>query len=144
MRAAREHQVRSPLAECGITKEDVRALAKHWELPVWNKAAMPCLSSRIAYGEEVTPEKLRRIDAAEQWLREHGLHDVRVRYHRGDLARIEVNPKQIFELLSESIHEPLLAEFTRLGFRFVTVDLHGFRSGSLNSLVPLEQLERSK
>ena len=70
MRAAREHQIQSPLAECGFTKDDVRALAKHWELPVWNKAAMPCLSSRIAYGEDVTPERLRRIDAAEQWLRE--------------------------------------------------------------------------
>lgn len=143
MRAAREHHVQSPLAECEITKDDVRALAKHWDLPVWNKAAMPCLSSRIAYGEEVTPERLRRIDDAEQWLRHRGLRDVRVRYHGGDLARIEVDHKQLFELLSETMREELLNEFTRLGFRFVTIDLRGFQSGSLNSLVPIEELEKS-
>ena len=144
MRAAREHEVQSPLAECGLTKEDVRALAKHWDLPVWNKAAMPCLSSRIAYGEEVTAERLQRIDAAERWLRQYGLRDVRVRYHGGDLARIEIDPKQLFELCSEPVRDQLVREFTRLGFRFVTLDLRGFQSGSLNSLVPLEALERNQ
>ncbi len=94
MTAARERNIRSPLAECGFDKAAVRQLAQHWQLPVWDKPASPCLSSRVAYGEEVTPQRLAMIDAAEQHLRSLGLPEVRVRYHRGDLARIEAPLQQ--------------------------------------------------
>ena len=137
MKAAAEHSVRSPLAECGFTKADVRALAEQWELPVWDKPATPCLSSRVAYGEEVTPERLTMIDRAERLLREQGLRNVRVRYHRGDLARIEVPAAEIAKLTSTHIRSLLTEQFRQLGFKFVTIDLEGFRSGSLNALVPL-------
>lgn len=142
--AAAEHQVRSPLAECELTKAEVRQLAAEWELPVAEKPATPCLSSRIAYGEEVTPERLRMIDRAEQYLRQLGLAEVRVRYHRGDLARLEVPPAAIARLAEDKLRAELVRRLGELGFRFVTLDLAGFRSGSLNSLVPLEQLTRSR
>ena len=140
MNAAREHRVASPLAECGFTKADVRALAAHWQLPTWDKPASPCLSSRIAYGEEVTPERLAMIDRAEQLLRGYGLRNVRVRYHKGDLARIEVPAEALAKLCSDDVRERLLQELPRLGFKFVTLDLAGFRSGSLNTLVSIQQL----
>jgi uncharacterized protein len=143
LQAAAEHAVRSPLAECGFTKADVRALAAHWQLPIWDKPASPCLSSRVAYGEEVTPERLRMIDAAEQLLRSLGLATVRVRYHRGDLARLEVPAEAIARLCEPATREMLVARLRELGFKFVTLDLEGFRSGSLNALVLLEtQSER--
>jgi uncharacterized protein len=138
MTAAGEHQVRSPLLECGFRKEDVRALAAHWKLPVWDKPASPCLSSRVAYGEEVTPQRVAMIDQAERYLRSLGTREVRVRYHRGDLARIEVSLTDLPTLCQPSAQAALVARFKELGFRFVTLDLEGFRSGSLNSvLVPL-------
>jgi pyridinium-3,5-biscarboxylic acid mononucleotide sulfurtransferase len=141
MQAAREHQVRSPLADCGFSKQDVRDLAAHWELPVWDKPATPCLASRIAYGQQVTPERLRMIDAAEQYLRNNlGLREVRVRYHEGDLARVEVPVAAISEIADVSVREALVSQLHRLGFKFVTLDLVGFRSGSLNTLVPVEEL----
>ena len=90
-RALREQEVRSPLAECDLSKEELRVLAADWELPIWNKPATPCLSSRIAYGESITPERLAMVDRAERFLREHGFQPLRVRYHRGDVARIEVS-----------------------------------------------------
>ncbi len=133
MIAATEHQVRSPLAECGFTKSDVRALAAHWNLPVWDKPASPCLSSRVAYGEAVTPERLAMIDRAEQLLRELGLQTLRVRYHRGDLARLEVPSEAISRLASPEIRERLATELKRLGFKYITLDLEGFRSGSQNA-----------
>lgn len=140
LQAAREHRVRSPLAECGLTKADVRELARHWQLAVWDKPAMPCLSSRVAYGEPVTPERLRMIDLAEQYLRQRGWREVRVRYHGGDLARLEVPAQRLAELCDDQARRELVEHFQRLGFRFVTLDLEGFRSGSLNVLVPVEQL----
>jgi uncharacterized protein len=138
IKAANEHAVRSPLAECGITKAQVRELASHWELPVWDKPATPCLSSRVAYGEEVTPERLHRIDEAERYLRSLGLREIRVRYHRGDLARLEVPHEAIEKLAHEPLRSELTAKLASLGFKFITLDLQGFRSGSLNSLVQLE------
>lgn len=143
MRAAGEHQVISPLADCGFTKEQVRAVARGWQLPVAEKPAMPCLASRIAYGQQVTPERMQQIDRAEQWLRSRGYTDVRVRYHEGDLARIELSKSDLIHMLSSDDRESLVREFLRLGFRFVTLDLQGRQSGSLNTLVPVEQLERS-
>jgi len=137
MTAAAEHCVRSPLAECGITKSEVRALAAEWNLPVWDKPASPCLSSRVAYGEEVTPERLAMIDSAEQFLRGKGLKICRVRYHRGDLARIEVTPEELLPLCEPQTRRELAAELHRLGFKFVTIDLEGFRSGSLNELLQI-------
>ncbi len=138
MAAAAEHAVHSPLAECGITKAEVRELAAKWRLPVWDKPASPCLSSRVAYGEEVTPERLAMVDAAEQFLREKGLKVCRVRYHRGDLARIEVPVEELQPLCEPITRQELAAELRRLGFKFVTIDLEGFRSGSLNQLLQIQ------
>ncbi len=138
LQAADEHEVRSPLVECGFTKEDVRRLAAKWELSVWDKPASPCLSSRVAYGEEVTPARLAMIEQAEAFLKQRGLENVRVRYHRGDLARIEVPLTAVERLVEPGLRTELLTRLTALGFRFVTLDLAGFRSGSLNALVPLE------
>ena len=140
MQAAREHSVRSPLWECGITKEELRRLAAYWELPVWDKPAMPCLASRVAYGEEVTPQRLQMIDRGEVLLRNQGLPTVRVRYHKGDMARLEVPVDQLARLVEPSLRDKLVEEFKELGFRCVTLDLEGFRSGSLNTLVPVEDL----
>ena len=134
--AATEHQVVSPLADCGITKVEVREIARQWHLPVWDKPAGPCLSSRVAYGEEVTPEKLEMIDRAEAWLRNQGYSQVRVRYHAGALARAEVPIEQIESLFQQ--RQELSSELRRFGFRFVTIDTEGFRSGSLNNVVSLD------
>ncbi|MGI8978791.1 MAG: ATP-dependent sacrificial sulfur transferase LarE [Pirellulaceae bacterium] len=138
MAAAAEHAVHSPLAECGITKFEVRELAAEWNLPVWDKPASPCLSSRVAYGEEVTPERLAMVDAAERFLRGKGLTVCRVRYHRGDLARIEVPPEELLPLCEPTVRQELAAELRQLGFKFVTIDLEGFRSGSLNQLLQIQ------
>jgi uncharacterized protein len=140
MRAAGENGVRHPLQECALGKAEVRALAKAWDLPTWDKPATPCLSSRIAYGEDVTPEKVRMIDRAEHWLRDRGLRLLRVRYHKGDLARIEVPLEELPRLAGPEVREALVPAFRALGFKFVTLDLEGFRSGSLNAVIPLESL----
>jgi pyridinium-3,5-biscarboxylic acid mononucleotide sulfurtransferase len=142
LRAASEHGVRHPLQECGLAKADVRALARAWGLPTWDKPATPCLSSRIAYGEEVTPERNRMIDQAEQWLRHRGLRVLRVRYHKGDLARIEVSLDDLSRFVELEFRGELIPAFRALGFKFVTLDLEGFRSGSLNSVIPVENLLR--
>jgi uncharacterized protein len=143
LRAAGERGVRHPLQECGLTKADVRALAKAWDLPAWDKPASPCLSSRVAYGEEVTPERVRMIDAAERKLRDLGLRVVRVRYHKGDLARIEVPVEELAKLASIEVREGIVSAFRSAGFQYVTLDLEGFRSGSLNAVIPIQSLERS-
>ena len=126
--------MRSPLVEAGLTKAEVRLLAAHWGLPVAEKPAMPCLSSRVAYGEQVSPERLRMIDQAERWLRSLGIAELRVRYHAGDLARIEVPLAALERLVQPEVRQALVRELQGLGFRFVTLDLAGFRSGSLNVL----------
>jgi uncharacterized protein len=144
MRAAAEHRVRSPLAECGITKTEVRALAAAWELPVADKPATPCLSSRVAYGVEVTPERLAMIDAAERCLRSLGFRELRVRFHAGDVARIEVPVDEIARLCAERIREEVTTKLDELGFKFVTLDLSGFRSGNLNRLIAPDELLRFK
>jgi uncharacterized protein len=136
--AAAEHAVRHPLQEAGFTKADVRALARHWQLPTWDKPAAPCLSSRMAPGLAVTPERTKRVEDAESLLRSLGLRECRVRYHEGDLARIEVPLSEVAKLASEPVRGELAKSLHALGFKFVTLDLDGFRSGSLNELVPLE------
>ncbi|HMB04186.1 MAG TPA: ATP-dependent sacrificial sulfur transferase LarE [Isosphaeraceae bacterium] len=142
MRAAAENGVRHPLQECGFGKAEVRALARAWDLPTWDKPATPCLSSRIAYGEEVTPERVRMIDQAEHWLRERGFRLLRVRYHAGDLARVEVPVEELPRLAAPEVRGAMVRTFRALGFKYVTLDLEGFRSGSLNAVIPLEGLRR--
>jgi len=133
MQAARDHGVRSPLIELGIDKSGVRELARYWELSVAEKPASPCLSSRIAYGVEVTEDRVRRVELAEAWLRGHvGLSEFRVRCEAGDLARIEVLVSEMAALVEESLRGQLVDRLTELGFRNVTLDLQGFRSGSMN------------
>ena len=139
--AAAEHDVRAPLADCGITKADVRALAAAWNLPVAEKPASPCLSSRVAYGQAVTPERLRMIDRAEQIVRSLGIQVCRVRYLAGDVARIEVPSESIATLRDPANHAMLTDEVRRLGFRSVTIDPRGFRSGSLNESLPVCQID---
>jgi uncharacterized protein len=140
MQAAAEHAVRSPLAECGLSKADVRALAAAWDLPVADKPATPCLSSRVAYGEAVTPERLAMIDRAEQFLRSLGFRELRVRYHGGDLARIEVSVDEVSALCEPHVRRAVVDQFTQLGFKFITIDLAGFRSGSLNRLIRADEI----
>jgi uncharacterized protein len=136
--AAAEHAVRHPLQEAGFTKADVRAVAKDWGLPTWDKPASPCLSSRLAPGLAVTPERTRRVEEAEAFLRAKGVRECRVRYHDGDLARVELPPGEVPRFAADPLRGEMTREFRRLGFAFVTLDLDGFRSGSMNELVPLE------
>lgn len=142
MQAAADFQVRSPLAECGLSKQQVRELARHWELAVWDKPATPCLSSRVAYGLAVTPERLARIDAAEQALRRMGFTTVRVRHHEHELARLEVPLEELPRLCGPETRVRLVAELRAAGFRYVTIDLEGFRSGSFQQLVSLDEVQR--
>jgi uncharacterized protein len=135
--AAAEYGVRHPLQELGFGKVVVRELAQDWNLPVWDKPASPCLSSRIAPGVAVTTERTARIEAAEAILHELGLPECRVRFHEGDLARIEVPGSAIERLASLDCRTMLATRFRDLGFRFVTLDLEGFRSGNLNELIDL-------
>ncbi len=141
IRAANERNMRGPLAECELTKDELRQLARHWNLPIWDKPATPCLSSRIAYGEEVTPERLRMVDRAEQFLRELGFRPFRVRYHRGDMARIEVPASELSRFADESLRRRIVEHLKLAGFKYVTLDLEGFRSGSMNVLLATESLE---
>jgi pyridinium-3,5-biscarboxylic acid mononucleotide sulfurtransferase len=138
LKAATDHSVRHPLIEAGFRKADVRRLALVWGLPTWDKPASPCLSSRLAPGVAVSRERTARIESAERYLRELGLRECRVRLHENELARIEVPASEIARLASPEVREPLAAHLKQLGFRFVTIDLEGFRTGSMNELIPLE------
>ncbi|AWM37544.1 tRNA-specific 2-thiouridylase MnmA [Gemmata obscuriglobus] len=136
--AAAEHSVRHPLQDAGFTKADVRALARFWGLPTWDKPAAPCLSSRMAPGVTVTPERTKRVEDAEAVLRSLGLRECRVRYHEGDLARVEVPVSELSKFAADPVRGELARALHGLGFKFVTLDLDGFRSGNLNELVPIE------
>ncbi len=139
LQAAAEHTVRSPLAELGLGKSQVRQLAAYWGLQIADKPASPCLASRIAYGVEVTVDRLRRIEAAESFLRSKGFVEFRVRLHAGELARIEVPTVELARLANEPLLTQVVESMKRLGFRFVTLDLAGFQSGSLNQLIQITQ-----
>ncbi len=139
LQAAAEHRVRSPLAELGLGKSQVRQLASFWGLQIADKPASPCLASRIAYGVEVTVERLRRIEAAESFLRSEGFVEFRVRLHAGELARIEVPKAELARLANEPLITRVVKALKGLGFRFVTLDLSGFQSGSLNQLIQISQ-----
>ena len=135
-RAAKAHGVRSPLAEAGFTKTDVRALAKRLGVPTWDKPAMACLASRIPYGSEVTPEKLLQIAGAELALRRLGLRELRVRHH-DRVARVELGAAELAAALDEPLRSQIVAAVKSAGFAYVAVDLEGFRSGSMNEVLPL-------
>jgi uncharacterized protein len=131
IQAAHERGVRSPMAEAGLTKADVRALSARLGLPTHDMPASPCLSSRIPYGEGITPQKLRMVEAGEAYLRQLGIRECRVRHH-GNLARLEV-PTEYIRMLAEPAQAATLFEhFRTIGYTYVTLDLRGFRSGSLN------------
>ena len=140
--AARMHDVVAPLLEAGLTKQEIRVLAREAGLRIWNKPASACLSSRIEYGRPVTPEALSAVEQGEDALRGLGFCQFRVRHH-GDIVRIEIASEE----LPRAMTPTMAAEFTRifkaLGFKFVTLDLEGFRSGSMNTLLPLEQINRA-
>ena len=141
MTAAAENSVASPLIDAGITKADVRELAKLWGLPVWDKPATPCLSSRIAYGVEVTPARVRMIDSAEQFLKQLlGENELRVRLEPQNLARIEVPVSTLPKLIVSDVCNRVVERFLELGFANVTIDLQGFRSGSMNAMLGDAQL----
>ena len=140
-KAASKRGALTPLADAGLSKEDVRELSRRIGLPTAEKHASPCLSSRFAYGVRVTEEGLRRIENAEEKLRELGLDVLRVRDHGDDLARVEVPADDIADVVRH--REAITAALTGLGFRFVTLDLQGFRSGSLNEVLPGPRLRRS-
>ncbi len=131
--AAAEHRVRSPLIEAGMTKPMIRELSRERGLPTWDKPAMACLSSRIPYGTAVTVEALDQIGAAEAFLRALGLRQLRVRHHN-DVARIEVEVEHLAAVIEK--RERIVTRFKNLGYKYVTLDLAGFRSGSMNDVLP--------
>ncbi len=131
-RAAREHKVLTPLLDAGMTKADIRELSRRADVPVWNRPASACLSSRLAYGIEVTPERLAIVEKGEEALRELGFRQFRVRYHE-KLARIEIAPDELSRALSLDMAKRFVEIFKALGFTFVTLDLEGYRTGSLNT-----------
>lgn len=135
LRAAAELKVTSPLREAKLNKQEIRELSKALELPTWSKPAFACLASRFPYGEEITIEKLQMIDKAEQFLIDQGFYAERVRMH-GDLARIEVPAEDIERLARKEIREAVYETFSKIGFRFVTIDARGYRSGSMNATLP--------
>ena len=134
--AAKQHKVLSPLIEVGLTKGEVRQLSKLASLPTWDKPASPCLSSRIAYGTTVTIERLSKVDRGEAILRELGFREFRVRNH-DRLVRLEISPDEMQNALRKEIVDELARRFRELGFKYVTLDLHGYRSGSMNELLQL-------
>jgi uncharacterized protein len=135
MRARSEGQVRSPLLEAGFSKADVRELSRHLELPTWDKPSFACLSSRFPYGTPILRENLNRVDAAETFLRDHGFRRFRVRFHDTSTARVEVDPTEIPRLVQEPFREELVARLKQLGFTYVTLDLQGYRTGSMNEVL---------
>lgn len=134
MRAGHERGVRSPLQEVGLTKAEIRALARDLRLPNWNKPSAPCLASRIPYGERVTVAKLRQVGASEAFLRGLGYGVLRVRHH-GDVARIELPPAEMARFVQSGDAMRAVDRLKDLGFRYVTLDLQGFRSGSMNEVL---------
>ena len=134
MEAAKAAGVRAPLIEAEVWKEEIRTLSRELGLPTWDKPSFACLSSRFQYGEAITPEKLRRIDAAEAFVRSLGFRQFRVRHH-DRLARLELPPEEMERLFEEGRHEAVVKRFKELGYLYVTLDLQGFRSGSANEIL---------
>ena len=133
MRAIRELGVRSPLLEAGLTKAEIRAISKELGLPTWDKPAMACLATRVETGQRLEPETLSRVERAEEWLAEQGFRQLRVRVH-GDLARLELDPEGLARLRDPAAVRAVHSALHGFGFRWVTVDLGGYRMGSMNAL----------
>ena len=131
MDAAKQMGIQAPLIDANLWKADIRAISKQWTLPTWDKPAFACLSSRFPYGTRITRDLLRKVDDAEQFLYDLGVRQFRVRHHE-DLARIEVDPQEIEHIAEKPIREQISAAFKKLGYKYVTLDLQGYRSGSLN------------
>ncbi len=140
-RAAKEHEVLAPLAEVGLTKLEVRALAKAAGYSLWDRPAAPCLSSRVEYGRTVTREVLEQVERAEESMRQLGFRELRVRHH-GELARVEIARNELPRALSMEMLDAITAALKQAGFQYVTLDCTGFRSGSLNAILPVEVLAR--
>jgi len=132
--AARDLAVRSPLAEAGLTKQDIRSLARRMNMPMWDKPSLACLSSRIPYGTRITLDLLRNIQAAEDIVRAVGIRQVRVRHH-GDIARIEVTQEDLIRFSAAEIRKRIVAAFKELGYAYVCLDLEGYRIGSMNAVL---------
>jgi uncharacterized protein len=132
--AANEQGVRSPLIEVGMSKQEVRELSRRAGLPTWDKPASPCLSSRIAYGTPVTIERLSIVDRGEEILRSLGFREFRVRHH-DELVRLEIAPAELSSALRREVVDELARKFRALGFRYVTLDLHGYRTGAMNEVL---------
>jgi pyridinium-3,5-biscarboxylic acid mononucleotide sulfurtransferase len=141
-RAAEQHAVLAPLAEVGLTKLEVRALAKAAGYPLWDRPAAPCLSSRVEYGRAVTREVLEQVERAEESLRQLGFREFRVRHH-GDLARIEIARAELPSALSMEMLDKLTASLKQAGYQYVTLDCTGFRSGSMNAILSADVLAQS-
>lgn len=137
MQAVKELGVISPLKAAGMTKEDIRILSKDMGLPTWDKQAFACLASRFPYGQKITKEKLDMIDKAEQFLLDLGFRQVRVRHH-GDLARIEVGGQEIGRFFSEDIMDRVYKELKKIGFTYVSLDMKGYRTGSMNETLAID------
>ena len=140
--AAKQYSVRSPLVEAELTKVEIRSLSKDMDLPTWDKPAQACLSSRIPYGTPVSVEALTRIAKAEEFLRDLGIGQLRVRHH-GSVARIEVTPADFPALLDESVRKSIGQHFRSIGYAYVTLDLEGFRSGSMNEVLTSDTKKRA-
>jgi uncharacterized protein len=132
--AAAEKSVRSPLIEVGLSKNEIRALSKKQQLPTWDQPSSPCLSSRIAYGVPVTIERLSKVERGEDYVRSLGFKEFRVRVH-DELARLEIAPNELERALKLEITEKIAAKFRKLGFKYVTLDLQGYRSGAMNEVL---------
>ncbi len=133
-KAAQEKGARSPLQEAGLTKAEIRILSRHLGLPTWNKPAFACLSSRFPYGEDITRKKLTQVDLAEEFLRSLGFHQFRVRHHQ-TIARLEIDPAGFERLLDTGIRDQIVAKLKELGFAYITLDLQGYRMGSMNEVL---------
>jgi uncharacterized protein len=141
--AARQHHVLAPLVEAALTKAEIRELARRADLRVWDKPASACLSSRVEYGRAVTPEALSVIERGEDALRALGFRQFRVRHH-GEIVRIEIAREELPRALTSEMAREFTRVFKELGFKFVTLDLEGFRSGSMNQLLTTEELLRGR
>src|ERR1017187_3016980 len=140
-RAAEQHAVLAPLADAGLTKNEIRALARAAGYSLWDRPAAPCLSSRVEYGRTVTPEILAQVEKAEESLRQLGFCELRVRHH-GELARVEIARSELPRALTIEMLDAITAALKQAGFQYVTLDCTGFRSGSLNAILPVEVLAR--
>ncbi len=139
LQAVAELGIKSPLRACGLSKQDIRALSKELRLPTWNKQSFACLSSRFVYGETISREKLSMVDRAEQLLLDLGFHQVRVRIH-DKIARIEILPEEFDKIMQEEIRKDIYEKFQTFGFSYVTLDLLGYRTGSMNEVLKDENI----